>query len=238
MFVLKRKNLIITAVFVVIVISFIACFGALNLTKTSSLDNDKIIVVLDAGHGGVDGGVNGVLTGVKESELNLKVVKKIERYLISAGFKVVLTRSSDAGLYGVATKNRKKKDMQKRKEIIENANPTLVVSIHMNKYSLQSRRGAQVFYKKGDENCRALAAKIQNALNDMPSSTRDCSILTGDYFVLNCNNFPSVLIECGFLSNPEDEALLISETYQDELSYTIFKGIVEYLSFASFKFTD
>lgn len=238
MFVLKRKSLIITAVFIIIGITFSTCFFALGKKQSSAIDNDKITIVLDAGHGGIDGGVLGITTGIKESELNLAVVKKIENYIISAGMRAVLTRSSDAGLYGAATKNRKKKDMQKRKEIILDADPTLVVSIHMNNYSLQSRRGAQVFYKSGDETGKQLAQKIQNSLNQMPSASRSCDILKGDYYVLNCSEYPSVLVECGFLSNPEDETLLIDEKYQDELAYTIFKGIVEYLSYASFKFCD
>jgi len=238
MFVLKRKSLVITAVFVVIVITFCVCFHALKSKPSGTLDRDKITIVLDAGHGGIDGGVSGVTTGVKESDLNLLVVNKIKNYLVSAGLNVVLTRNSDAGLYGVATKNRKKKDMQKRREIILKANPTLVVSIHMNNYSMQSRRGAQVFYKTGDENGKVLASKIQESLNQMPTASRSCDVLKGDYYLLNCSDYPSALVECGFLSNPEDEKQLISNDYQEELAYTIFKGIIEYLSFASFKFCD
>lgn len=238
MYVIKKKNLIIVAVFVIVAITFGFCFSSLGAKGSTALDNDKITIVLDAGHGGVDGGVTGVTTGVKESDLNLSVVKKIEKYLISAGMKAVLTRSTDAGLYGVATKNRKKKDMQKRREIILDANPTLVLSIHMNKYTLQSRRGAQVFFKDGDDNGKVLAQKIQSELNGMSTSTRNCQVLCGDYYILNCSEYPSALIECGFLSNPDDEALLMDEEYQEELAYIVFKGIVEYLSFASFNFCD
>lgn len=195
------------------------------------VDSDNVIkVVLDAGHGGIDSGVSGVSTGVKESELNLSYVKNIEKYLQNAGMSVVLTRTSNAGLYGVATKNRKRKDMEKRKQIINEAQPNLVLSIHMNKYSMSTRRGAQVFYKKGDEYAKLLAQSIQNELNGMEESSRECSVLTGDYYILNCSEFPSVIIECGFLSNIEDERLLIDKNYQDKLSYTIFRGIVSFLS--------
>ena len=236
MFVLKRKNIIIVFVLLVIVVTSIVCFSALGNLSVNVKNKDKITIVLDAGHGGVDGGVSGVITGVKESEINLKVVKKIQKYVISAGLDVVLTRSSDAGLYGVATTGRKKKDMLKRKEIIEGANPTLVISVHMNKYSLQSRRGAQVFYKGGDDNSKILALGLQNSFNEMEEASRDCQILTGDYYILNCTNYPSVIAECGFLSNPDDEALLITDEYQDKIAYAIFKGIIAYLSETSFKF--
>ncbi len=236
MFVFKRKNVIILTVLLITALTFVFCFSALSVGAANKADASKIRIVLDAGHGGVDGGVSGVKTGVKESELNLSVVKKLEKYLVSAGFIVTLTRSSDAGLYGVATSNRKKKDMQKRKEIINSAKPSLVVSIHMNQYSVSTRRGAQVFYKAGNEKSKILATKIQESFNAMKQASRSCSALSGDYYILNCSNYPSVIAECGFLSSPEDEALLISERYQDDLAYSIFKGIIDYFSQQSIAF--
>ena len=125
---------------------------------------------------------------------------------------------------------RKKKDMQKRKEIIENAQPSLVVSVHLNKYALSSRRGAQVFYNENSKNGKVLAESVQQAFNELSESKREYSPLKGDYYILNCTNYPSIIAECGFLSNPEEEALLITDEYQDDISYTIFKGIVSYLS--------
>jgi len=236
MFVLKKRNLIIISVLILTALTFILCFGALGIKTIDDTDSKKIKVVLDAGHGGVDGGVLGVNTGVKESELNLIIAKKVENYLVSAGIQVVLTRNSDAGLYGTAIGNLKRKDMKRRKEIIEKAKPDLVVSIHMNKFSTSTRRGAQVFYKEGDELGETLAKSIQNEFNQMEQASRSCSALTGDYYILNCTNYPSVIAECGFLSNPEDEALLITEEYQDALSYTIYCGIVGYLSQMSFNY--
>lgn len=230
MFVFKKRNLIIISVFVVTALAFVVCFSALSKKSVDQTSVNKIRIVLDAGHGGIDGGVCGVKTGVKESEINLKVVKSLEKYLISAGMGVTLTRNSDAGLYGMATSNLKKKDMQKRRDIIKSVEPHLVVSIHMNKYSLSTRRGAQVFYKAGDERAKLLASNIQTCFNEMEEAVRECSILTGDYYVLNCTEYPSVIAECGFLSNPEDEALLITKEYQDTIAYNVFKGIVGYLS--------
>ncbi len=236
MIVLKKRRLVIISVLLITAITFIICFGALGSKPIGNADGMGIKVVLDAGHGGIDAGVSGITTGVKESDLNLKVVKKLETYFISAGIPVVLTRSTDAGLYGVATGNRKKKDMQKRKEIIENAKPTLVISIHMNKYSVSTRRGAQVFYKNSDEKGKSLANCIQNSFNEMEKAVRDCSALKGDYYILNCTNYPSVIAECGFLSNPDDESLLITDEYQDEIAYAIFKGAIGFLSENSFKY--
>ena len=234
MIVIKRKNLIIFSVLLATIFTLLLCVGAITMRPVGDVSSDAVRIVLDAGHGGIDGGVCGVRTGVKESELNLKVVKKLEEYLVSAGFSVTLTRKSDAGLYGIATKNLKRRDMEKRREVINQVKPHLVVSVHMNKFSLSTRRGAQVFYKNGDENAKVLASAIQNNFNSMEQITRQYNILAGDYYILNCSNYPSVIAECGFLSNPEDEALLITEDYQDEIAYNIFKGIVIYLAQSSY----
>ncbi|MBE5737919.1 MAG: N-acetylmuramoyl-L-alanine amidase [Clostridiales bacterium] len=229
MFVVKRKNLIIVCVLIITFLTFILCFGAINEKPIGSASS-KIKIVLDAGHGGIDGGVSGVNTQVKESELNLIVVKKLEKYLVDAGMNVVLTRNSEAGLYGVANSSLKRKDMEKRKEIINNAKPNLVVSVHMNKYSLSTRRGAQVFYNQDNEKSVALAKSIQESFNSMEQCVKKSSALKGDYYILNCTKYPSVIAECGFLSNPDDERLLISDDYQNDLAYSIYKGIVGYLT--------
>lgn len=234
MLIVKRSNLIIISTLVLTIITFIICFGSLKSGSALSSEQPKIKVVLDAGHGGIDGGVSGVNTGIKESVINLSIVKKLERYLVDGGFNVVLTRSTDAGLYGIATKSLKKKDMQKRKEIIEKVEPSLVVSVHLNKYSLSSRKGAQIFYNEKNQNGKILAESIQKAFNELPDSERDFSALKGDYYILNCTNYPSVIAECGFLSNPEEEAKLVTEEYQDVVAYTLFKGIVSYLAETSY----
>jgi N-acetylmuramoyl-L-alanine amidase len=209
------------------VVTFILCLGSINSGKALMSGVVKHKIVLDAGHGGVDAGATGKQTGVKESELNLMIVKKLEKYLLDAGFEVVLTRSTDAGLYGIATKNLKRKDMEKRREIIEKENPSMVISVHLNKYSLPSRRGAQVFYKEGVENSKILAESIQNFFNQLEESTREFNALKGDYFLLNCSSAPSVIAECGFLSNLEEEKLLITEEYQNKIAYAVMCGVVK-----------
>ena len=231
MLVVKKRTVVIVATFLVVIVAFIVCFGALGVSgAASSKGGDEVRVVLDAGHGGVDGGVSGAVSGIKESELNLDVVKRIEKHLIASGFAVTLTRSSDAGLYGVASNSLKKRDMKKRKEIIEKAKPVAVISVHMNYFSLAERRGAQVFYKKGDDKGKALAESVQKSFNGMESAVRDCSALVGDYYILNCTNYPSIIAECGFLSNPEEEKLLLTDKYREDIAYAIFKGIINYLT--------
>lgn len=234
MIVIKKNNLIISFVLILTFLTFVLCFGAISSNPVGSAYSAKIKIVLDAGHGGVDGGVVGVRTGVKESELNLKVVKKLEKHLVDAGFIVVLTRSSEVGLYGVANSSLKRKDMEKRKKIIEKTKPNLVVSVHMNQYSLSTRRGAQVFYNAKNDNSKLLAQSVQDSFNSMKEAVRNCSALSGDYYIIKCTDYPSIIAECGFLSSPEDEALLITDEYQENLAYTIFKGISTYLAQTTF----
>ena len=228
MIVFRKKSIIIISVLILTIFTFVLCFGAIGNSAVSA--SNKIKIVLDAGHGGLDGGVTGVNTGVKESELNLIVVKKIEKYLIDAGMNVILTRNSDAGLYGVVSSTLKRKDMEKRRDIILKAKPNLVVSVHMNKYSLSTRRGAQVFFNENNPDSIILANSIQQNFNAMENCVKKTDALKGDYYILKCTDYPSVIAECGFLSNPEDEKLLITETYQEDIAFTIYKGIVTYLA--------
>ena len=228
MFVIEKKQIMFFALVIAVIIAFVFCFSGLSSSASNAVT--EITVVLDAGHGGIDGGVTGVKTGIKESDLNLTVVRKVEKCLMDAGINVVLTRKTDGGLYGIAVGGFKKRDMIKRKEIIDKAKPNVVVSIHMNNFPISTRRGAQVFYRSTNDNAKNLADNVQTSLNEMEESVRNYSALKGDYYILNCNDYASIIVECGFLSNEEDEKLLIDDVYQDKLAYTIFKGIIAYLS--------
>ncbi len=205
----------------------------LSVLVQTAVDTQSITVVLDAGHGGVDGGVTGVNTGVKESEINLAVVKKLQVKLEAAGINVVLTRKTDAGLYGLAVKGFKKRDMQKRREIIERASPAAVVSVHQNSYPRSARRGAQLFYRADSAEGQTLANNIQAQLNDMPECVKKSTPLAGDYYILNCTEYTSVICECGFLSSAADEALLVTDDYREKLADAIYRGILAYLSSAA-----
>lgn len=187
-------------------------------------------VVIDAGHGGVDAGVLGVNTKTKESDVNLAIAQKLRGYFADAGFNVVMTRNTNAGLYGSPAKGFKMRDMKKRKEIIENSAADVVISIHQNLCPIPSRRGGTVFFDKNSECGKALAGYIQSSINGMAECVRKNEALAGDYYMLKCTQSPSVIVECGFLSNADDEALLISEEYQKKIAYAIFKGAVGYYS--------
>ena len=192
-------------------------------------------IVLDAGHGGIDGGVTGVKSGEKESDINLCITMKLKDELESMGFEVTLTRKTQSGLYGTATKGFKRRDMEKRKEIIQQTSPALVISVHQNFYPSQTSRGGQVFFNKDSDDGKALAGAIQEKLNGLyaEQGVKARNIATGDYYMLNCTQAPSVIVECGFLSSPADDRLLNSASWQKKLAEKIASGVLAYFSGAT-----
>jgi N-acetylmuramoyl-L-alanine amidase len=192
----------------------------------------ELCVVLDAGHGGVDGGVVGRKTGLKESDVNLSIVYRLKEGLEEVGFAVTLTRKTEAGLYDAATKGFKKRDMQKRKEIIAETDPALVISIHQNFYPSKNTRGAQVFFNKKNEGGEKLALGLQKRLNALyaESGANGRVAASGEFFMLQCADCPSVIVECGFLSSPADEALLTDEVWQKKLAETLGGGVLGYFA--------
>lgn len=213
-----------------VVFTFGVCFFALSKTTAQA---QSLVVVVDPGHGGIDGGVVGLETGTKESDINLAISRILQARLEESGFRVVLTRNSEAGLYGTTAPGYKKRDMKKRAEIIRESAPAIVVSVHQNFFSQRSRRGAQVFYRADNRSSFELACMLQSAFNRMPECVKQSNPLAGDYYMLNCSDYPSVIVECGFLSNAEDEALLVARSYQTRIADTIVSGIVTFLTTAS-----
>ena len=209
----------------------IFCLAIFSSSKTEFVATppNKATVVIDAGHGVPDGGAVGKYTNIYESELNLIYAKNLKSQLIKYGFGVVMTRNSKDGIFDKDAKNLKKSDMKNRKSIIDKSSPDIIVSIHMNSFPLESSRGAQVFYKSGNDIGKALAKSIQSQLTFLLANTNKLE-KPGDYYMLNCSDVPAVLIECGFLSNKEEELLLQNKSYQTKFCYAVVCGIVAFYS--------
>lgn len=184
-------------------------------------------IVIDAGHGGRDAGCSGINTGVSESELTLSIAKKLKNQLENMGYKVVMTRTNSDGLYAQNAKNYKKSDMEKRREIIQKANPDMVISIHLNSFPAITEKGAQVFYQKESQEGLALATSMTNQLSNLLENARKEAI-GGDYYILKSAEVPSCIVEGGFLTNPDEEALLVTDEYQNKIAYAIMCGVVSY----------
>lgn len=220
-FLIKHKFLIGIICLIFVFSCVYTCIVDFRVSKANG-----ITIVLDAGHGGRDGGSVGV-NGTVEKEINLEYVLRLKDKLVENGFTVVLTRKNDDGLYSPTAKNKKQSDMNERFKIIKKANPNLVVSIHMNSYTLPTARGAVTYYKAGDEASKQCADYIQKSLNTY-CDARLQNGKVGDYYMLNCSYYTSILIECGFISNPEEEKLLNSYEYKDLIINSIYKGILLY----------
>ncbi len=228
--VLKRKHIILLCVLLVVIIAGAVVMPlALRTEYVYIVPRSMYTVVVDAGHGGIDGGCVGRNTGVFESNLNLKYARSLASHLNQMGISVVMTRNSEDGLYDNTSSNLKRSEMKKREEIISSSGANLVVSIHMNSFPLRSAKGAQVFYKQGNSEGERLAICMQSRLNeDIPFAKKTAKV--GDYYVLNCTELPSALVECGFLSNDEEERLLISQDYMDKITLSLACAIVHYLN--------
>lgn len=218
-----RRSVLLVALVAVTAIVVVAT--SCGLVATTMRGQPKVVVV-DAGHGGMDGGVVGS-TGVKESDLNLMIAKELQKELEKGGVKVVMTRTGE-GAIGAT----KKQDMQNRKKIIVEAQPDVVVSVHINKFSSSKRRGVQVFYDDtgvGKYFAEHLQNTVNQALNSKYTSRSDYIAIKGDLFITKCYACPSVIVECGFLSNAEDEKLLLTDTYRREVAGVIASACLDIL---------
>ena len=185
-------------------------------------------IVLDAGHGGIDPGKVGVNQAL-EKDINLSIVMKLKSLLEKEGFTVHLTRESDALLAAPNSNSQKKDDMIARIEKIKEINPFFTVSIHQNSFPDPSVSGPQVFYYKDSVESATMAQVIQDILNNQlkPQKNRVAQSNT-NYYLLTRTPTPTVIVECGFLSNLSEADLLIQEDYQDRVAYAIYLGILSY----------
>ncbi len=192
--------------------------------------NEKeTVVVLDAGHGGVDPGKVGS-AGSLEKEINLAVALELKSLLEADGIRVVMTRETDTGLYSENTENKKREDMEERVRVIAEAAPVLAVSIHQNSYPTAECKGAQVFYYKDSVTGKSLAETMQQAfLNVLADGNKRQAKANGDYYLLRKAPCTMVIAECGFLSNPAEETLLVTAEYQKKVAEALHQGILAYL---------
>ena len=189
------------------------------------------VVAVDAGHGGYDGGARCRDSGVWEKEVNLAVALAVEKSLTQRGATVLMTRRTDTDLCDDTTRpanvTKKRQDMQCRVDMAVQGQADMVLSIHMNEYRVRSESGPQVFYRAGSGAGRLLAGTMQEALITALSPQKERAAMPGDYFILQLDT-PSVLVECGFLSNAAEEALLRQDAYCERVAAAIADGIADY----------
>jgi len=181
-------------------------------------------IVLDAGHGGIDAGAQN--SQIKEKELNLTIVKKLEQELTSRGATVYLTRETDKDL-STTTVNRKRNDLYNRAKYINNISPDMYISVHLNSTTSSAWKGLQIFYTNKNKDNKLLAETITNYLKNNLSNVRDIK-QDNTYYMYKHIKSPGILIEAGFISNPNENYLLRQEWYQDKLTKLIADSVEIY----------
>lgn len=234
---LNKKIDVVMAMVLLVASTLIACNMEKiveNESQTKEKNQSKYAnetIIIDPGHGGVDPGKIGV-NKVLEKDINLEIGLKLEEILKESGFNVVITRSSDNGLYSAGSSNKKIEDMRARCQLINNtyaSNPnSMVVSIHQNSFTSESVTGAQVFYYAKSENAKEYAAIMQNILNteinvNKPKQAKENT----NYYMLLHTNCPAIIVECGFLSNWEEAQNLATADYQERVAKVIYEGIIK-----------
>lgn len=209
--------------------AFILARQGAVLVQSEKASLKKICIVVDAGHGGSDPGKVGVNDAL-EKDINLALALKLKDLLEKKDIEVVLTRDSDSGLYPADATNKKASDMQKRCEIITEANPVFTVSLHQNSYTTPDIKGAQVFYYGQSQKGEELANILQESLiSRVDPENKRTAKANESYYLLKKTPTPTVIVECGFLSNPTEADLLLDADYQNKLARAIYMGIIEYL---------
>lgn len=182
------------------------------------------VICVDAGHGGQDGGARARDSLTWEREMNLQMALKVRLALENEGAQVVLTRT-DANTFS----DNKRQDLTARLDMAQEQGAQMLLSIHMNEYRDRKESGPQVFYRAGHDASRLLAGALQSAIIEGVDPVKRRSAMSGDYYILS-REMPSVLIECGFISNSQEEKLLLSEDYQTHLAQSICQGVVNYIT--------
>lgn len=201
---------------------------------TSAQISDVKTVIIDAGHGGFDGGAVAP-DGTVEKDINLKISNLISEMLKTAGYKVILTREADVSTDDVETDTiaiRKKSDLKNRLKLMKDYPDAIFVSIHLNKFTTSAARGSQVFYNGKISESKQLGECIQNSIVNLlqPENNRVNKQATSSTYLLYNATLPAVLVECGFLSNKAELELLKNENYQKKMALCCFLGITDYFS--------
>ena len=227
----KRFGIISTILLISLFVFVFQVASSKQTVQTVSLPVSNKVIVLDAGHGKPDEGAQSS-NGTTEAETNLKITLKVQSLLEQSGATVVLTRSDENAIYDLdktTLKQKKISDIHNRVKIGNESSADIFVSIHLNKISQQQYYGWQCFYKQNDEKSTALAKSLQENLNDsIQKENKRVSMKLDNVYIIKHVEIPISIVDCGFLSNPEEETQLLSDDYQNRLAWGIYNGIMDY----------
>lgn len=230
----KRIQLIIGCIMIsILAISLKSGFLNENLQAVNSNIKNQKTVILDAGHGTPDEGASSK-TGVTEATINLSITLKTKEFLEQNGYKVILTRKNNNGIYDsncTTIREKKNSDLRNRVKIANQSDADIFVSIHLNKIPEEKYWGWQTFYKNKNEEGKKLAESIQNNLNKViQKENKRVPLKIDNIYIIRNIKIPTTIVECGFLSNNEEAKLLETAEYQEKLAEGIYKGIEDYFN--------
>lgn len=234
MIIIFKKNHVLLCTLIAVLSLFSLCLLPKDdVASVSSIGSFNKSVIIDAGHGAPDGGATGD-DGTLEKDLNLSISTYLQYFLEQSGATVLLTRADDNGIFDEDLKKIKQmkvSDIKNREKLMNDSNCDIFVSIHANKFPQEKYSGPQVFHAKTEES-KKLAEYIQSRLTEIinPPSVREIKEENGDIYLLKKAKIPAVLVECGFLSNPDELALLKKSDYQKRLAWAIYCGICDYFA--------
>lgn len=224
--ILKRKKTFILLLFSLLAVTVLVFTS--NKSIPSFSGSRPYTIVLDAGHGSPDGGAVGV-NGTKEKDINLKITLKLREILESRGVRVVMTREDDNSICDPDAETlheMKVSDMKKRLNIINNSNADLFLSIHMNSFTDQKSSGLHIFYSRNHPETELLASLIQENIAKITNAkTHAVKTASDTLYLMKSPKPPAILVECGFISNPDEEKLLNDDTYQSKIAFAIANAL-------------
>lgn len=228
----KNKAFIVYVILFIVYLTFIVLsfINIDSLADVNSSDISESIIVIDAGHGGEDGGA--VANNIVEKDINLSISKKLKDIFKASGFIVITTRDKDKMINtnGSSLRERKVSDMKNRLELFNKNENNIVVSIHQNKFSQEKYSGTQVFYSKNNPQSEIMAEYIRKNIAKLiqPENERAAKPADGSIYLLYNSKVPAVIVECGFISNYTEANKLKDNNYQKKLAFAIYSGVLEF----------
>lgn len=231
--VMKKTNVIlITLIFALLAAIYSLNFGMDTTASTIGSETQKT-VILDPGHGGEDPGKVSNYNELKEKDINLVIALKVKELLEKENYKIIMTREEDKLVYAEGTTNiieKRRQDLTRRKKMMDESGAAIVVSIHLNGFPETQYYGAQTFYPPNSSESLKLANSLQKSVRELvdPNNKRQPQLKKDQIIILKDLKTPTTIIECGFLSNSEEEKKLATEEYQTKLAFAITDGIKNY----------
>lgn len=227
---MKRKHWMLATI-LLIIIATVILEQSYGIIKRLVIHRPVgMTIVIDAGHGGLDPGKVGINHTV-EKDINLSIAFKLKKLLELEDINIVMTRMDDNGLYKKSDRDKKRTDMNNRIKIINGSEAAFAISIHQNSFSQETSHGAQVFYYEGSKQGQALAETLQETIKmSIMDGNHRLAKPNRSYYLLKYSSSPLVIVECGFLTNRREAALLQDDEYQDKIAYAIHLGVMEYIN--------